>query len=340
MLLASHERLTAYDNKNPEACPLWTITAGPDGIPDNDDDVRGNAAGRCTELYLYDAVTADLRCVSCNPEGLPPTANASLYRAAGGAVGVSPDPLPTNLSRDGSRVYFETKDALVASDSNGTIDVYEWHDGALSLVSSGTSSSDSHFADASPTGSDVFFLTREHLSQGDVDALIDLYDARIGGGFPAGPQGTPPCEGDTCRGLQSPEPVLAEPGSRLAQPDGDVKAPPGKRLSVKRLSKKTIRRLWSGHTVAVRVSSSRSGRLILTARATGRASGMRVAVVSKRLKKPGTVTCHIRIAAAKLRQMTHKGMQTLLLAFRLTGNPELRDELKVSKPQAASEVSR
>lgn len=41
------------------------------------------------------------------------------------------------VSADGSRVFFDSGDAVVPGDVNGTEDVYEWEDGHLYLISSG-----------------------------------------------------------------------------------------------------------------------------------------------------------------------------------------------------------
>jgi hypothetical protein len=48
-----------------------------------------------------------------------------------------------------------------------------------------------------PSGSDVFFITHSSLVPQDKDTSGDVYDARIGGGFPT-PSPALECEGDTC----------------------------------------------------------------------------------------------------------------------------------------------
>jgi hypothetical protein len=68
--------------------------------------------------------------------------------------------------------------------------VYEWEaygegscasiaqdGGCLYLISSGTSSEQSYFGDASANGNDVFFFTRQALAPTDDDDLVDVYDA-------------------------------------------------------------------------------------------------------------------------------------------------------------------
>jgi hypothetical protein len=103
--------------------------------------------------------------------------------------------------------------------------VYEWEaegsgscqssttdGGCLYLISSGSGTSNSYFADASASGNDVFFETGDSLVGQDEDNLEDLYDARVGGGFAS--QGSrvvpPPCT--SLEGCRSP---LSEPPAQL-----------------------------------------------------------------------------------------------------------------------------
>ena len=79
------------------------------------------------ELYLYETSDAKLMCVSCNPNGVPATSET--YLANNGELGFNPNArvfLTRNLSKDGSRVFFQTKEALVPQDTNEQADVYEW----------------------------------------------------------------------------------------------------------------------------------------------------------------------------------------------------------------------
>jgi hypothetical protein len=96
------------------------------------------------------------------------------------------------VSDDGHRMFFETHESLVAADTDTRRDVYEWHDGAISLVSTGptdpgTLSSDfgNFFAGASPDGTHVFFSSPDRLVGEDVDtcgtrSCLDMYE-RVGG---------------------------------------------------------------------------------------------------------------------------------------------------------------
>ena len=66
------------------------------------------------------------------------------------------------------------------------------------------------FIDASADGTDVFFLADDSLVSSDPGS-VDVYDARIGGGFPDPPVPMP-CVGDACQPLP-PEPEDPHPGT-------------------------------------------------------------------------------------------------------------------------------
>ena len=145
---------------------------------------------------------------------------------------------PRALSDSGERVFFDSFVSLVPRDTNGKEDVYEWevvgsgdcttqnsafsamNGGCVSLISSGESPQDSHFMDASATGSDVFFATGASLLPQDT-GLIDVYDARVEGGFPAAEAGPAPCEGEACQGSPVP-PNDVTPASASFDGPGDL----------------------------------------------------------------------------------------------------------------------
>jgi hypothetical protein len=140
------------------------------------------------------------------------------------------------IADDGTRVFFATAQALVASDTNGTSDVYEWEQngaggcqnprGCLSLLSSGKDSSPSYFLDASRSGNDAFFLTREQLVGWDRDDAYDVYDARVGGGFANPPVAPPACGSSAaCQGEGTTAPEVAMPGSALLTSTGRAAVP-------------------------------------------------------------------------------------------------------------------
>ncbi|HWA55395.1 MAG TPA: fibronectin type III domain-containing protein [Solirubrobacterales bacterium] len=183
---------------------------------DNTDLVTGEPD---TELYLYDAATG-VACISCNPTNGRPIGFSSIPGAVKNGAGLSAYE-PRVLADNGRRIFFTSADALVPTDTNtqgssnkGVADAYQWEaqgegsctrpEGCVSLLSSGRDATPSLFADASEDGSDAFFLTGASLVGADPGA-IDLYDARVGGGFAEPGEGIP-CEGDSCQALP-PEPT-------------------------------------------------------------------------------------------------------------------------------------
>jgi DNA-binding beta-propeller fold protein YncE len=191
----SQRSLTGYDNRDAHS-----------GKPDE-------------EVYLYDAEAERLVCASCTPTGARPTGTEySRAPSAPGALDFGEDgiwqqrqwlaasipgwTLPQYQSRyldNTGRLFFNTRDALVPQDVDGTWDVYEYeppgvpagpHEcttaspmysersgGCVSLISAGRSPEDSAFLDASETGGDVFFVTGEKLVPQDFDTSLDIYDA-------------------------------------------------------------------------------------------------------------------------------------------------------------------
>jgi hypothetical protein len=168
----------------------------------------------CPEVFLYDSETATLSCPSCNTSGQVPLGE-SLLRLVKGAQGYLAQP---RYMLDSGRLYFDSRDSLSYRDTNeGVEDVYQYEPqgvggctregGCVSPISGGRGASDSNFLTVDASGDNVFFTTREPLVVADKDQLIDLYDARVNGGFPE-PAAAKPCGGETC---QPPTQAPAEP---------------------------------------------------------------------------------------------------------------------------------
>jgi hypothetical protein len=232
--------LTAYDNtdaSSPESC------GKPKGICD-------------AEVYLYDAEAEELRCVSCNPSGARPTGRElEIETHKEGLWAAAQIPAPENLlyaerviSDDGTRLFFESFEALVVTDTNGKQDLYQWEvsgkgscsetdpsfspsaDGCVSLISSGKSPRDSEFVDANRDGSDVYIATGSSLLAHD-PGLVDIYDARIEGGFPPPPTPDPICEGEACQSPPPPPPEATPASAAGEYPGNDVEPKPKQRCA-------------------------------------------------------------------------------------------------------------
>ena len=125
-------------------------------------------------------------------------------------------------------MFFETTEALVPSDTNGQLDVYEYEGSHVYLISSGTSSFESNLEGASESGDDVFFRSDQALvPQNNQEGQIVIYDARVEGGF-AEPSSPPACTtADACRTAVSPQPsVYGAPASQTFEGAGNLAPPP------------------------------------------------------------------------------------------------------------------
>jgi hypothetical protein len=236
------------------------------------------------QLYRYDAESEGVVCVSCIPggpsgEGLPGEQGKLLGITRPQVFESRQDWPAHSISNDGAYVFFDTGAALVPQDTNGAVDVYEWHEGTISLVSSGQDSSNSYFLGASPDGANVFFGTHSRLVPADSDNLGDVYDARIC--TASEPCISPPlaqeglCEGDACSHAAA-SPVDATPGSLTFSGAGDLAPAPSTAQRAKRSCVKP-KRLSHGRCVRVKPKrrKTRAKRASRARRASGAAKRTR-----------------------------------------------------------------
>ncbi len=201
------------------------------------------------DVYRYDALTGSLERVSTGEGSYDANGNGGVLGSSitPGNHGVSGAGSPVRsqyemetraVSEDGSRIVFVSAEPLSPMAGNGLTNVYEWHEapggsgGSVSLVSSGEGVEPVEDVVISPNGLSVFFDTSEGLVPQDTDGLPDVYDARLGEGFPVSGAQRRPCEGDACQGpLTSPAPLLV-PGS-VSQAPGDDFPPPAATVAPK-----------------------------------------------------------------------------------------------------------
>lgn len=181
------------------------------------------------QVYRYDVAANELSCISCPPAGVAPSGNAYLSAIdqfiTAFSFGSSENLVVNDargVSNDGRRVFFASPDPLVGRDTDGDYDTYEWEDGKVFLISTGTSANYSLFLDNSETGSDVFFATSDELVEGDNDAGFDVYDARIPHPGDNPPPAAVPCTGDVCQGPPSVPQLLGAPPSATFDGVGNV----------------------------------------------------------------------------------------------------------------------
>jgi hypothetical protein len=226
------------------------------------------------EVYLYEASTGGLVCASCNPTGARPVGiegpnGVDEPRLVGNGMWGENDAPGGSTSfaanipgwhnydlnasfyqsrylSDSGRLFFNSSDALVPQDVNGTEDVYEYEPpgvgsctttsatyserslGCVDMISSGTSGEESAFLDASGSGGDVFFLTAAKLASQDYDTSLDIYDARectaAAACYPVAVSSPPPCDtGDACKPSPTPQPaIFGSPSSATFSGAGNI----------------------------------------------------------------------------------------------------------------------
>jgi len=208
----------------------------------------------CREVYVYSADTNQLACASCNPSGATATVMASV--PADELHGGTADSAHENrgITDDGRYVFFSTAEALVPEDTNGKSDayVYDTQTRAVALLSTGTSTADSWFLDASADGRDAFFVTRQQLVGWDRDSSYDLYDARIGGGLPEPPPTPIECSAGACQGAPSQSPAAGVVASDSYTGPGNASARLRARRHAVRCRHGFVRRRVHGRTRCVK----------------------------------------------------------------------------------------
>ncbi len=181
------------------------------------------------QVYRYQSQGEAIKCISCTKTGAPSAGDASLAQDG------------LSLLEDG-RVFFDSTDQLVNSDTDGRQDAYEYSEPGvgnctpqspayakatgtcLALISAGTSPFDSGLLTATSNGKDAFFFTRDSLAPQDKNgSTMKIYDAREGGGFPFSPDPNTCQASDECHGAASPTPGPVQVGS-VAGTAGNEKA--------------------------------------------------------------------------------------------------------------------
>jgi hypothetical protein len=235
------------------------ITTGPEAQLPGDE---------AQQVYRYDSQTGQLVRVSVGEPSFPASKNgntpgmaATIAPPDNEVVGAlaSVNDWGRAISASGSTIVFSTTEQLQANDTNTGAkpecsgetgvtgcDVYMWHEcatgtcedamhGEVNMLSPG-SDADSAGTDfgvtgMSESGSDIFLLTHTSLVGQDADELVDVYDARVDGGFPAPKASATACQGEACQGNPSELPAGPKPeGSATQQAGGHMAAGPFKEL--------------------------------------------------------------------------------------------------------------
>ncbi len=167
-----------------------------------------------SEVYKF-TYGAGLECASCRPSGEVPSGGASIAGRA--------------LSDDGSRLFFQSTDAVVPQAQSGLSNVFEYAGGAVRLLTPGDGLT-ALLAGASASGDDVFIATFEKLSPRSQGAAFAIYDARVNADVPP-PPAPSVCQGESCRGTATAAQQLASPGTAKFESPGTVAAPKSKTVA-------------------------------------------------------------------------------------------------------------
>jgi hypothetical protein len=129
------------------------------------------------------------------------------------------------LSEAGA-VFFSSREALVAGATNGALHLYEWTDGDTYLISPpGPEVTDAQYLENSPDGANVYFSTTQGVLPSDTNSgWVNIWDARVNGGFPGAPPSNP-CAENEC--------PVSVPPARFSGPGNLM---PGAPAAIKRAS--------------------------------------------------------------------------------------------------------
>jgi hypothetical protein len=193
------------------------------------------------QVFRYDAQTGQLLRVSIGEYGFNDNGNGGLpdngtnsegpsdaeivWPGTGEAVSAEGRRSDPTMSDDGSYIFFQSALGLTAHALNDVQisapgqpvryaeNIYEWHEGAVHLISDGRDTATSGDSEDSAvkligtdaTGANVFFYTADQLVPADTDTQVDVYDARICTAaepcITAAPAPLPPCLGEACHGI-------------------------------------------------------------------------------------------------------------------------------------------
>jgi hypothetical protein len=240
LVFTSHGVLTADDSSvngaaqvfryDAQTGVLLRVSIGDGGFNDN-----GNGAGGAPCTFSVCSLDASI---------VPP----QIHHA--GAARLDP-----TMSDDGSYVFFLSPVALtpgalddvqIATTASSATqkeaglpvfaeNVYEYHNGRVSLISDGKDlgeygeASDVTLIGSDVTGTNVFFTTSDPLLPQDDDTELDVYDARVcSASSPCigSPASVVSCQGEACHGTPPAAPGVSGAGSATFTGPGNLAAPP------------------------------------------------------------------------------------------------------------------
>jgi hypothetical protein len=344
----AHSELDILQSVDPPT-KLTVVEYGPDGLLGlADSHAAGDPVTRLhTEVYRYDSSDGSLVCVSCVPGDVTPAGSATLGTSDSGGS-YAPDGRSAPITEDGATIFFESPDRLVpeapaapgpsASPPNN---VYEWENGHVYLISS-ASTAGSLLDGTTPTGDDVFFSTHAQLVPGDTGDTWEIYDARVGGGFPV-TSSTPETrctESEACRVTETSSTImpLSVPASvilgttRGLEEQGPSATP---KLTLSQITPVGRRELARTGHLALTVTASAAGTITVNATIRTHGKTQRVAHARARITNAATVTLTVDLDKAARGTLARTGTLTLSLEVGYSPSPTVkRVKLTLHAPPA------
>ena len=292
--------------------------------------VPGDPGATSADVYAYvfDAATDRLTRISAAQGGLGgdyPCVTGAGYADTGqpchaeyGGAGAADFPsLVTDPADPADRVaFFQSKVRLTVDDPDDQFDVYQWRNGDLTLLTPATPRP-AYYAGVSADGRDIFIEAMDRLSWQDTDAVMDLYDLRLGGGIPQPPTPPTPCSvllgGCQDGGAGA---VSARPGTTSPAGGGNVEARDRMKIAVARLGTKARRRAARTGVLVLSVRTSAPGRLTAVARARIGKRVRKIGRASTQARRAGKTKLTLRLNGLARRQLGRE--KSLKVTLRLT----------------------
>jgi hypothetical protein len=266
-----------------------------------------------TDIFRYDDTTGQIDHVS-KGEGSSGNADMDVDTPIGPGQGeseVAYGELGRWVSDDGRTIAFTSGEALTAADKNRFADAYAWRDGKLSLISNVDGTESAVSAGVSASGDDILFTSGAQLAPEDGDGALDVYDARIGGGFAPPAPGPVQCDvlSDHCQAKQIlPERDLT-PGSATFLGRGNILVSPAVAPSKVKV---VTARVVKGSRFSIRARVPGSGVI--------RAFGPAVKATTRHAPKRGTYRLNVSLDANARKTLKHK--HTLTVMLRISFSPK------------------
>jgi hypothetical protein len=264
------------------------------------------SVGGAQQVFRYDAQTGALERISIGNDGFNDNGNRSAptpcatnscsedAQIAGAAVLQYSRDDPS-MSDDGRFVFFSSpvalapgalEDVQITSEEGRPIyamNVYEWHEGHVYLISDGRDVSVNNgeaplctpalsstcLLGSDASGANVFFSTTDKLVGQDTDTELDYYDARICSSaspcLDQSPSPTVICQEDACQGSPIPQPPLASAASVSFSGPGNASPPAPTPVGKVKLLRHAVR----GSSFLLTVSVPAKGQIAITGNGVG-----------------------------------------------------------------------